>query len=42
METHIETKEQVQSVPTPCTTYAMFYNSTVLEIREELMYEHII
>lgn len=27
---HIETKEQAQSVPSPCTTYAMFYNGVFL------------
>ncbi|MCI9389264.1 MAG: hypothetical protein HFH56_09190 [Lachnospiraceae bacterium] len=23
---HIKTKEQARSVPSPCTSYAMFYN----------------
>lgn len=27
---HIETKEQAQSTPSPCTTYAMFYNGEFL------------
>jgi len=27
---HIETKEEAQSVPSPCTTYAMFYNGEFL------------
>lgn len=27
---HIETKEQAQLVPSPCTTYAMFYNGKFL------------
>ena len=27
---HIETKEQAQTAPSPCTTYAMFYNGKFL------------
>lgn len=27
---HIETKEQAKSAPSPCTTYAMFYNGEFL------------
>lgn len=27
---HIETKEQAQTVPSPCTTYALFYNGEFL------------
>ena len=27
---HIETKEQAQALPSPCTTYAMFYNGEFL------------
>lgn len=27
---HIQTKEEAQSVPSPCTTYAMFYNGSFL------------
>ena len=27
---HIQTKEQAQAVPSPCTSYAMFYNGEFL------------
>ena len=31
---HIETKEQAQAVPCPCTTYALFYNGEFLTNEE--------